>query len=289
MNQPLVTVGVALYNYEDYIVQCLESIVKQDYSNIELIVIDDGSTDNSYQVAKDYLDNQTHLTNVQIISRPNRGMCSTHNDVIDISKGEFTSFCGADDYWKLDKISDHANFLMNNPDISLVHSNSVVVDGNGKEGKESDFAKKINSGIIHEDFIYRRGGIHSASTMLRSKVYDEIGNYDTDFRWEDTDFFLRLTKKHKIGFVNKVHTYYRKHGSNMSDNKNRLTFLSQELLRIYEKNIDNPKHKKYLVLRVYKKATEAALKTMDLKNFFLYLGKYWRLKLFNSGLTLKHK
>ena len=289
MNKPLVTVAIPLYNHEKYIEQCLKSIVSQDYPNIELIVIDDGSPDNSYQVAKVYLESQNKLTNYILKTRKNKGLCNTLNEIIDLSSGIYFSGLGSDDCWKPEKVSDHVNFLEENSDVTLVHSNAVVVDGENNEGKVMDFSKKVNSGFIYEDFIYRRGGINVTSVSFRTSVFKDIGKYDPSFRFEDTDFFLRLTKNHKIGFINKVHTYYRRHNDNMSHSKNKLLFMSQELLRIYEKNIDNPRHKKFLVLRVYKKATESALKTFDIKNVILYLTKYWRLKLFNSGLSIKGK
>jgi glycosyltransferase involved in cell wall biosynthesis len=74
MNNKLVTVGIALYNHEKYIIKCLESIIKQTYKNIELIVIDDGSPDNSFEIAKKYLDNQNDNKNYKIITRANKGM-----------------------------------------------------------------------------------------------------------------------------------------------------------------------------------------------------------------------
>ena len=69
MNNSFVSIGVALYNHEKYIVKCLESIVKQTYRNIELIVIDDGSLDNSFKVAKDYLESQDYNQNYKIYTR----------------------------------------------------------------------------------------------------------------------------------------------------------------------------------------------------------------------------
>lgn len=280
MSQVLVTVGIPLYNHEKFIVECLKSIVEQNYSNIELIVIDDGSPDDSFQVAKTYLDSQTQLKNYRIITRGNKGMCNTLNEIIELANGEYISLTGSDDYWKPDKISDQAKFLEQHPEISLVHSNSVIIDNNGVEGKVIDYSGKVNSGNIYEAFIYRKGGINTPSIMLRSSVYEDIGGYDSSFSFEDTDFFLRLTKEHLIGFINKVHTYYRRHGGNISHSNNKLKFFYDELLGIYEKNVDNPKYKRYLVLRIYKKSAEAALKNADFKSFLIHLGKYWRLKLF---------
>lgn len=279
MSIPLVTVAIPLYNHEDYIEDCLRSVVEQDYKNIELIVIDDGSPDNSYDKAKAFLDNQTQLDNYILKTRKNKGMCNTLNEIIELSSGKYFSVMGSDDCWMIDKISDQVAYLEQHDDVALVHSNSIIINNDGVIGNTIDYSGKVNSGFMHEDFIYRRGGINTPSILFKKEVFNEIGQYDPNFRWEDTDFFLRLTKNHKIGFINKVHTYYRKHGDNMSHSKNKLLFLNAELIRIYDKNIDNPVHTRYLMLRIYKKSVEAAMKSGKIKSFFTYLLKYWQLKL----------
>ena len=279
MSNPLVTVAIPLYNHQNYIEDCLRSVVEQDYKNIELIVIDDGSPDNSYEIAKAFLESQSLLTNYTLKTRANKGMCNTLNEIVELSSGKYFSVMGSDDCWLSDKINDQVNYLEGHEDVTLVHSNSIVINGEGKKGKLIDYSNKVNCGLIHEDLIYRRGGINTPSILFKTSVFDDIGYYDPDFKWEDTDFFLRLTKQHKIGFINKAHTLYRRHDDNMSHNKNRLTFLNDELMRICQKNIDNPVHLKYLTLRIYKKSAKVALKSGRIFDFVAIMSKYWRVKL----------
>ncbi|WP_196140374.1 glycosyltransferase [Aliikangiella sp. G2MR2-5] len=275
MEFPLVTVGVALYNHQDYIVECLKSIVTQNYSNIELIVVDDGSKDNSYNVAKSYLEEQSFLDNYSIVTRPNKGMCETLNEIAHKAKGKYISFIGSDDFWMQDKISEQVEFLENNEDCTLVHSNSLKVDAQGKVLKPIDYSDKINSGSVYEALINRTGGINTPSHLYRTSIYEEVGYYDPNFRFEDTDFWLRLSRNHKVGFINKAHTYYRWHGDNLSDNKNALSFYYDELIRIYNKNIPEPDLKRIAIKKIYRKCAQKSLKAGRIVDTIKYLIKYF--------------
>lgn len=281
MNNPLVTVGVALYNHEKYILKCLESIINQSYSNIELIIIDDGSPDNSYLIAKNYLEKYSDK-NITLITRKNKGMCNTLNEIAKLSKGKYISFIGSDDFWFLNKIEDQVNYLESNDNITLVHSNSIKVDANNKEIGFLDYSSKLNSGNIYESIIYGKGGINTPSHLYKTSIYKEIGYYDNTLKFEDTDFWLRLTKKHLIGYINKNHSYYRWHGENLSDSKNMLTFYNEELIKIFKKNIDNKVLQKKIILKMYRKSFLRALRTFEVKYFFKFLVKYLNLKYLNK-------
>ncbi len=277
-NKDLVTIGVALYKHEKYIIKCLESIVKQTYKNIELIVIDDGSPDNSFKVAKEYLDNQNYNKNYKIITRANKGMCNTLNEIAHQAKGKYISFIGSDDYWILNKIEDQVEFLENNPNLALVHSNSIKVDDINTEIGFLDYSNKKNHGRLFESIVQGKGGINTPSHLYRTSIYKDIGYYDVNLKFEDTDFWLRLTKKYDVGFINKYHTYYRWHTDNLSGSKNILRFYNEELVKIYEKNIDDENLKRFAILKMYRKSFLRALRTFELKYFFNYLNKYIKYK-----------
>lgn len=271
---PLVTVGIALYNHADYIEQCLASVVAQTYRNIEIIVIDDGSTDGSYDVARRYLERQRLHVVFTVQTRKNQGMCHTLNQIAKKSKGKYISFVGSDDYWMERKIEDQVEFLEVYPELFLVHSNSIKVDSHGAEIKTIDYSKKINSGLVYEALIRRTGGINTPSHLYRTLLYKEIGYYDPSFRFEDTDFWLRLSKNHPIGFINKFHTYYRWHGDNLSNKSNALKFYYDELIRIYEKNISEDELRHYAIRKIYKKCVEKSIKSGKVPDALRYFVKY---------------
>lgn len=274
MNQSsLVTVGIALYNHENYIKECIESIVDQTYKNLEIIVIDDGSKDQSYAVAKAALEGQTKRT-YQIITRPNRGMCNTLNEIIDLSSGEYISFIGSDDFWHPEKIAKQVAYLETHPEVALVHSNSFVVDGESKVYSELNFSGKKNSGRLFEAILTGKGGINTPSHLYRTSVYAKIGKYDPQFRFEDTDFWLRLSKVYNVGFIDEKLSYYRIHTSNLSTDDNLLKFYNDEIVKIYKKNVDDPVLLSQSLLRMYRKSFLRALRSGKIGYFFKYLRLY---------------
>lgn len=274
MANPLVTIGVPLYNHEKYIVECLDSLVKQTYTPIEIIVIDDGSTDSSFQMARDFLNKQTHNHNFHISTRPNQGMCRTLNEIGAMAKGEYIAFIGSDDYWMHNKIADQAAYLKKHTDVTLVHSCSVRVDNSGNEIGKLNYPKKIKEGYLFEQLVTGGAKINTTSHLYRRSVFDTIGYYDPSFSFEDTDFWLRLCKSHKVGFINEEHCGYRWHGENLSDPKNDLLFYNRELQDIYRKNVADQKLLKIALRKIHKRATKKALRTGQYKIAMAELRQY---------------
>lgn len=275
MNRPLVTVGVAVYNHEHYIEQCVESILDQDYDNIEVIIIDDGSSDRSVDVIQACLGRHQSPAHVQLSTRPNKGMCNTLNEIAHSSQGKYISYIGSDDYWLSSKITDQVAYLEAHSECALVHSNSSRVDSAGEYLKDMDYSERDNSGYLYEALIKRTGGINTPSHLYRTSVFDDIGYYDPQFRFEDTDLWLRLTKDHEVGYINKTHTCYRWHGNNLSSQDNKLKFYFDELIAIYEKNIDEPELRQYAIRRVCRKAIAKSLKAIDIHSAKKYVAKYF--------------
>ena len=170
MNKPLVTVGIAVYNHESYIKQCLESVLDQDYANIEVIIIDDGSSDDSVAVMSQMLADRQSPSHVQLYSRDNKGMCNTLNEIAALSQGKYISYIGSDDYWLNHKISDQVAFLEAHPECTLVHSNSSRVDSEGKFLKAMDYSNRDNAGNLFKALIKRTGGINTPSHLYRTAV-----------------------------------------------------------------------------------------------------------------------
>jgi hypothetical protein len=209
------------------------------------------------------LNNQNYNTNFKIKTRSNKGMCNTLNEIAKESKGEYISFIGSDDYWMLNKIKEQIEFLNNNPKFILVHSNSIKIDENDKEIGILDYSSKLNSGKLFDLIVLGKGGINTPSHLYKTEVYNKIGYYDPSLKFEDTDFWLRLTKQYEVGYLNKFHTYYRWHNDNLSNSKNMLKFYNDELVKIYTKNIDDIQLKNFVILRMYRKSFLRALRTFQ--------------------------
>ncbi len=276
--KPLVTVGIPLYNHENYIRQCVESVLDQSYKNIQVIVIDDGSSDSSFAVLQE-LATERCDERLEISSRENRGMCNTLNEIAVAARGKYISMLGSDDYWMPNKIADQVEYLECRPEYVLVHSGSIKVDSEGREIKKLDYSKKENTGWLFEAMIYRRGGINTPSHLYRTSVYEKIGYYDPQFTFEDADFWLRLTKDFDVGYIDKDHTFYRWHGQNLSSRKYQLRHYNLQLERIYKKNITEPEHLSYILGRLYRKSVVRSIAALDLQSLKYYMRAYVRLRL----------
>lgn len=129
MKNPLISIIIPLYNGERFIAQTLESVLAQTYRNIEVIVVDDASTDGGCDIVRRYDDSRVKL----ILSETNfGGPARPRNIGIEASQGEFIAFVDADDVWKPHKLQTQLDFLMDNPDIDMLYSPAEIIDEHGK-------------------------------------------------------------------------------------------------------------------------------------------------------------
>ena len=276
-NEPLVTVGVPLYNHQNYIEQCLESVVKQTYKNIEIIIIDDGSKDNSYQRAKKYLEKQNFNPNYKITSRANQGICNTLNEIAKRAKGKYFSTIASDDYWFENKIEEQVKFLEENLQYIFVHSNSIAVDEEGNKINYINHSGRKSSGSLFDEMIFGRAFINIESYLLRTTLYEKIGYYDPTLKVEDLDFLLRLTKKFEIGYIDQYHSYYRRHKDNFSNKKMRFV-MQDAIIKTCKKNISDPSLLQRVLARHYRKALLFSLRNGRLFHFMKNLVCYLKHK-----------
>ena len=272
-NTSLVTIGIALYNHENYIQECLTSLFAQTYEDIEIIVIDDGSKDNSYEVAKSVCESQDRFPCI-VKTRPNQGMCNTLNEIAHLARGEYISFIGSDDFWHPEKIAKQVEFLNTHPHLALVHANSWVVDEKSAVYSELNYSNKVNSGRLFEAIVTGKGWINTPCHLYRTSVYETLGYYDPQFRFEDTDFWLRLTNVFEVGFLDEKLSYYRIHKNNMSKGDNLLSFYNDEIVKIYKKNIADDLLLQTALLRMYRKSFLRALRGLKIGYFLKYTSLY---------------
>jgi glycosyltransferase involved in cell wall biosynthesis len=208
-NFPMVTVVVPSYNHELYITQCIESIVNQTYKNIKLIVIDDGSTDNSIIILNKLKKKYKFI----LISQENMGLPATLNKAImDYVKGKYVAFCASDDYWEKSKIMLQVNFLENNPIIKMCYGKAYAVDLRSKI-LDVDLNKNLKGGKIFKN-LFNMEFHPPVNYMYVSTIFEEIGYFDEKVHTEDYYMNLKIAEKYPIGFINEFLSYYRIHKYN---------------------------------------------------------------------------
>ena len=142
--QGLVSILIPVFNHEKYIEECLTSIINLNYDNIEALICDDGSTDNSLSIVKSWCSQHPGL-DVKIFSQENKGVCHTLNRLLDEASGEFIAICASDDVLLPDSISLRLDVMHSDPSIDAVIGDAVVINGDSAEVNRSAMKSLYNA------------------------------------------------------------------------------------------------------------------------------------------------
>lgn len=201
-NFPLVSVICLSYNHEAYVVEALNSVINQTYPNIELLIADDCSTDNSAIVIKDWLKEHP---NVQFLSNnTNLGSNKTFNQLAKIAKGEYIIDLAADDVLLPNCIEKQIATFQNSKykSLGIVYGNLIEIDENGaflKNYYTED--EHPESGDIYKMVIGRTTKICSVSSMVKKSVFDQLGYYDETLAYEDLDLWVRASRVYEFEYI----------------------------------------------------------------------------------------
>lgn len=226
----LVTIGLLTYNHEDYIEDALGGILAQDYENIELIILDDASTDRTVEVIDSYrIELEKRFVRVLDISNGRNCGNIPHNlnRMIKKAKGKFIKLIAGDDILAPKCISSLKNTLLAHPECGMAYGNGYYVDDNYKNGMPVDITRKV--------YLYRKSGVETGdmlrklmmgnfilapSVMMDVSIYRNYGLYDETIPFEDYEFWLRICKKTKFYYVDQCLVFYRR-GDNAITNYRR--------------------------------------------------------------------
>lgn len=229
---PRVSVIIPNYNYGRFLAEAVNSALNQTSAPHEVIVVDDGSTDNSLEILAAYGER------IKVIRQTNQGVGAARNAGAELATGDLLAFLDADDYWAPEKIEKQAAKLAEDPETGLVHCGLVNVDESGKplavdlEGEEGWVAEKL---LRFQPVIVGPG----SDSLIRKELFARIGGYDTNkdlHPSEDWDFSYRLALICKFGFVREPLLYYRQHGGGGHTNIKR---MERAMLLGYEKAFAN--------------------------------------------------
>lgn len=210
--RPLVSVVIATYNMGRYLPGAIESILAQTYPRFEIIVVDDGSTDDTRECLLPY----TALSNVRVIHQKNMGQPKAKNAGIALSSGELIAFCDADDLWAPNKLEMQVPCFLNRSELAVVSSEIGQIDVVGHELG----ARRVNrySGRILEHLLIRNC-ISFGTAIVRKDVLDDVGWFDEDLPMGiDWDLWLRIAVKYEFLHLDAVTYWYRVWPGQMSRN-----------------------------------------------------------------------
>lgn len=227
---PLVSIIIPVYNLENYIAICLESVIRQTYSNIEIILVDDGSTDNSIVICNKYGNIDSRI---KIIHQHNQGQSAARNAGLEVMRGEYVTFIDGDDYVHIEYINLlYQMCSCNNCQISQCSYETVY------NGTFFDNKRLKEDTIVYgtkDAFLSRRMRASVWARLYESKLFrDERFAYGKIYEDEDMTYKLVYKAQNVALTENKLYYYYQRSGSTM---KNKNLFLSTDFIPIFEKRI----------------------------------------------------
>ncbi|MBA2857947.1 glycosyltransferase involved in cell wall biosynthesis [Methanococcus maripaludis] len=206
-NNPTVSVIMPNYNNEKYLPEAIESIVKQTYENFEFIIIDDCSTDDSWDIIQNYAKKDNRIKafknehNLKIVKTRNRGFDLMSPD------SKYIAIFDSDDISMPERLEKQVAFLEKNPDYGLIGSHTYIINENSKiigYRKYETNLKKIIKNMV------KKNQFAQPSVMIRKSVLDEVGFYDEKYtRCQDYELWFRIAKSFKIGILDEFLIKYR--------------------------------------------------------------------------------
>lgn len=246
MKKPLVSVIIPTFNRAKLLRQCVKSILEQSYSNLEIIIVDDGSNDNSFNAIKKIKD-----LRISYFKKKNEGVASARNYGIKKANGKYITFCDDDDLFLKEKIRVQVNFLENNKNLAFCYTNGFIVKNLSKKKFFSHLHQRTFAQLLLEN-----SQILTASVMARLKIVKKIKGFNEELKMcEDYDLWLRMAEKYSFNYIDKVFVLINKHSGNMSaDTKSLFKYGVQvklNTLKRCQKNFPSSVKKKYEVILTY--------------------------------------
>ena len=286
----LISVLMRSYNHEKYISEAIDSVLNQSFKDLELIIIDDFSKDNSKTIIKSYESKDKRIK--AFFHDKNMGMASTMNDLFSKASGKYIAYIDSDDSWFPLKIEKQLEILEKN-DSLVVWSEGEIIDQNSTPTGETftqinlatDKKKsgEIFEDLLHANFIFLSSLIHNR-TFAKDLLFDQKLKYLNDYK-----FVVALANKHHFFFIKEPLVKYRMHGknSNMRSNKEAwhqdVVIINEHFLKKYQKEI--PKRTKAIIY-FYLFWSYYSLDDRALAKFFLFKALINNWVLYQIVLTL---
>lgn len=213
---PRVSVCIPAYNQARFLPAAIDSVLAQTYDNIEVIIVDDGSTDGTLQIAAAYA--ARHPEVITVFNHPehrNLGISTTVNRSLRESSGEFCSLLGSDDILYPDKTEQQLRYLQRHPDVGAVYSSAQFMDADGNEMPQR-FGQKLSGDLSAVEGLIRANRIPDMTVLFRRASLEQVGPHNEDLVYGDWEFWIRLAAQIKMAFIDKPLVRYRVHDSNMS-------------------------------------------------------------------------
>ena len=259
----LVTVVIPCYNHAEYIQKSIRSVINQTYLNIELIIVDDGSKDNSVAKIEEMIGEcEKRFNFFKFIKRENKGLSVTLNQGLSLARGEFFCTLASDDIMLPEKTEKQIEIMNKNNSVTAVFTAHQYIDNEGQiiSEKKSHYRE-----FSFDEIFFHQHDIPASSQMIRLKKLKDIGGYNEKTKVEDWDLWLRLTKNgDKLVYIPDVLVGYRTHETNLSKDKSLMFNEVYKIVQCY-KDCKGYPYAEYKVYKLYK------VRPAKENSYFLYL------------------
>jgi len=245
---PIISVILPVYNGEKTILETIESVLKQTFSDFELIIVNDGSQDKTLEIVDTIKDPR-----IKVFSYPNNGPNSSRNRGISKAKGEYISFIDADDLWTADKLEAQLKALQANSQAAIAYSWTDLIDESGQFLRRG---AHINvSGDVYKNLLMINFLDNGSNPLIRRQALDEVGSFDESLTHaEDWDMWLRLAAHYHFVAVPSPQILYRVYPNSNSFNVSKLEAGSLQVIeRAFVQAPESLQHlKKHSICNIYK-------------------------------------
>ncbi len=211
----LVSIIMPTYDRADFIGQGVNSVLAQTYTKFELLIVDDGSTDNT----RDLLEPALADSRVRYFHQENQGQSVARNLALSKAKGSFVCFLDSDNYWPADKLEQQVELFRQHPEYDVIYGDVVVIDENNREVSRKNM--KRYSGHIAK-YMIRDNCVSMNTAMARRRCFDELGGMSGKRRVaDDYELWLRFSARFPFLYVPEFLAYYRVMDDQISSDKTR--------------------------------------------------------------------
>ncbi len=201
------------YNHAQFLVESVRGILSQNHPDLELIIVDDCSSDNSWELIENLAATDRRIIPIQ--HERNRGASKSRNDGLRRARGEFVGFCDADDVWERDKLKVQLKLLRDNPGFDLVYCDTLIIDEHGQPTgtrfSELFAPPKHPSGCLFKELV-TRNFINMQSILMRRECLQSAGYFDENIKWvEDWWYWIKVSRDHRFLYSQESLAKYRVH------------------------------------------------------------------------------
>lgn len=263
--KPLVSIVTPCYNHQNYLNDYFESICSQTYTNVELILFDDASTDKSQDIINEWIPKlKERFVKFTYIPRiKNVGVIRNCNDSLELIQGKYVCFFASDDIMLPEKIEENVSYLEKNKKCGMVYSNIFTLKGM-KVSKKPVYSKIMPMGDIFLKLLEKPNFIYAVSVCLRTSALMESGGYDEKQSAEDYQMWLKISEKNEVGYLNKPLAIYRLSENSLCNGSEYKINMMDQVIDLKMSYSGSPKVTEAIMNQVMRKT----YKNYAIKSFF---------------------